>query len=203
MFVCLPCQDNRERQIHHLKDHEKSAKHIRALAEFDDSSSSHLPVNNPADALGALLASATANPSQHHPLIPPSPPDHSAAWPAPPSPVTGINWNLLEATENTMLEEPLQEYIQSVSQVSLDFINGNLSEDKLLERTSLGSDSSQGESFLSPVTHFSIKFYFRQGLSDNEVEPSAAKCPHNYATDPKTAREWFPWPDRIVRTLLI
>ena len=158
MFVCLPCQDNRERQIHHLKDHEKTAKHIRALADFDDSSSSHLPVNNQADALGALFASATANPSQHHHLIPPTPPDHSAAWPAPPSP-TGINWNLLEATENTMLEEPLQEYLQSVSQASLDFINGNLSEDELLEHISLGSDSSQGESFLSPVTHFSIKFY--------------------------------------------
>jgi len=42
-----------------------------------------------------------------------------------------------------MLESsPLQEYIQSMSQASLDFINGDLSEDELLERISLGSDSS-------------------------------------------------------------
>jgi hypothetical protein len=116
-----------------LKDHEKTAKHIEALADFEQP-----------NALGALLASATGN-SHYHPLIPPSPPDHSGSWSGPHSPVTGagINWNLLEAMENTMLEEsPLQEYIQSVSQASLDFINSDLSEDELLEHISLGSDSS-------------------------------------------------------------
>ena len=76
--------------------------------------------------------------SQH-----PSPPDHSASWQDPHSPVTGINWNLLGATENTLLENsPLQECIQSVSQASLDFINNDLSDDELLERISIGSDSS-------------------------------------------------------------
>ena len=107
------------------------------------SSSSHLPVNS--DALGALLASATAKSPQylHHDIVPPSPPDHSASWQDPHSPVTGINWNLLGATENTLLENsPLQEYIQSVSQASLDFINNDLSDDELLERISIGSDSS-------------------------------------------------------------
>ena len=147
MFVCLPCRDNHERQIHHLKHHEKTAKHIEALADFEGSSSSHRPVvNNQADALGALLASATANPnpSQYQFSMPPSPPDHSGSWPVPRSPVTNINWDLLEATENTMLEEsPLQDYIQSVSQASLDFINGDISDDELLERISLSSDSSQ------------------------------------------------------------
>ena len=75
MFVCLPCQDHRERQIHHLKDDEKTAKHIAALANFDDSeqlemsniasSSSHPPViTNKPDALQALLTSALENPSQ-------------------------------------------------------------------------------------------------------------------------------------------
>ena len=162
MFVCLPCQDNRECQLHHLKDHEISAKHIEALADFQEqlsnaaptasgSSSSHPLISNQAvadDALRALLALATRNPSQHlyrdgHPLVPPSPPDHSGSWQGPHSPVTGINWNLLEAMENTMLESsPLQEYIQSMSQASLDFINGDLSEDELLERINLGSDSS-------------------------------------------------------------
>jgi hypothetical protein len=173
LFVCLSCRDNRERQIHHLKDHEKSAVHIEALADFEEqlsnaatgsgrslSSRSH-PVNE-ADALQALLASATANPSQYHYdhlLIPPSssPSDHSGSWQNPlahsESPRPGINWNLLEATENTILENsPLQEYIQSVSQASLDFINGDLSEDELLERVSLGSDLShvpQGVFWLS------------------------------------------------------
>jgi hypothetical protein len=173
LFVCLPCQDNRERQIHHLKDHEKTTKHIEALADFEEqlsnaasgSSSSHPPViSNQAvtdDALRALLASATANPSQplyhdDHPLIPPATPDHSGSWQGPHSPVTGINWNLLEATENTMLEtSPLQEYIQRVSQASLDFINGDLSEDELLERVSLGSDSSHAPQGLCLVFFFS------------------------------------------------
>ncbi|KAF8803001.1 hypothetical protein BYT27DRAFT_7110917 [Phlegmacium glaucopus] len=216
LFVCLACQDNRECQLHHLKDHERSGKHIEALADFQEqlsnatptasgSSGSYPLISNQAvadDALRALLASATGNPSQHlyrddHPLVPPSP-DHSGSWQGPLSPVTGINWNLLEATENTILESsPLQEYIQSVSQASLDFINGDLSEDELLERISLGSDSSGAPR----VGHAWIKFHFVQDLSDDEDEPSATKRPRNHTTDPKTAREWFPWPDRITCTL--
>ena len=135
---------------------------MEALADFEEKLS-NLNIaasgSNQPDALRALLASATANPSHDdHPLIPPSPPDHSGSWQGPlaHSSETGINWNLLEATENTMLEiSPLQEYIQSVSQASLDFISGNLSEDELLERISVGSDSDsshghppQGESHL-------------------------------------------------------
>ena len=175
MFVCLPCQDHRERQIHHLKDHEKTAKHIAALANFDDSeqlemsniasSSSHPPViTNKPDALQALLTSALENPSQpdddYHPVFPrsQSPPDHSASWQGPNPPVAGINWDLLEATETTLLEDyPLQEYIQSISQASLDFINGDLSEDELLERTSICSDSSHAPQglllFFIPLSH--------------------------------------------------
>ena len=224
LFVCLPCQDHRERQIHHLKDHEKTAKHIAALANFDNSeqlemsnvgsSSSHPPVINKPDALQALLMSALENPSQHwqdddyHPVIPrsQSPPDHSASWQGPNLPVAGINWDLLEATETTTLEDfPLQEYIQSVSQASLDFINGDLSEDELLERTSVCSDSSHAPqglplSFLFHFAICSINYLSGLDFSEDEVqdEPSAAKRPRNYATDPNTAREWFPWPDRIV-----
>ena len=91
----------------------------------------------------------------------------------PHSSVTGISWNLLEAKENTMLENPkspFQKYIQSVSQASLDFINGDLSEDELLERISISSVSSQGVcfNFFFPISDHSIKlsrYFWQQTLT--------------------------------------
>jgi hypothetical protein len=186
LFVCLLCQDNRERQVHHLKDHEKSAKHLEALADFQErlsnaaptasgSSVSHPPLISDqvivGDALRALLASATADPSQplyrhDHPLIPASPPPDASGsdepWQGPHSQVSGINWRMLRARENTTLESsPLQEYVQSVAQASLDFINEDLSEDELLERISLGSDLSDTPrgTWLIFFNHSFIKVY--------------------------------------------
>ena len=54
-------------------------------------------------------------------------------------------------------------------------------------------------SFLFHLAICSINLSGLDFLEDEvQDEPSAAKRPRNYATDPNTAREWFPWPDRIV-----
>ena len=46
------------------------------------------------------------------------------------SPVTGIDWNVFEALEDTTLEyDPLQRAAECIAQASLDFLNGDLSAD--------------------------------------------------------------------------
>ena len=96
-----------------------------------------------------MLLAATGNYSQplypnSHPAVPPGADFTQNS----PSPATGIDWNLFEATGDTELEpSPLQKVFAQVSQASLDFLNADLSDEELVERGSVESDHTcNGES---------------------------------------------------------
>ena len=91
-----------------------------------------------------LLASATSNPSTQ-PLYPPDYPSlplgtdfgNNAHLP---SPVTGINWGLYAAHEDPQVPlSPIQEALAYVAETSLQFLDGDLSEDEMVERLSVDS----------------------------------------------------------------
>jgi len=162
VYICEVCLDNRERTSYHCKQHEQTEKHQEALRNYHrPSTSTQTPGYLPAtldevvidDAVRALLASATSNPDEH-PLYPPDHPslpldtdfENNACSP---SPVTGINWGLYAAREDPQVSlSPIQEALAYVAETSLHFLDGNLSEDELVERLSVDSSSlSSGMSY--------------------------------------------------------
>ena len=66
-----------------------------------------------------------------------------------PSPVTGINWGLYAAREDPQVPlSPIQEALAYVAETSLQFLDGDLSEDEMVERLSVDSSSfSSGKPF--------------------------------------------------------
>ena len=105
------------------------------------------------DAVHALLASATSNPSEHplypqdHPSLPSDMDFENNAHL--PSPVTGINWGLYAAHEDSqVLLSPIQEALAYVAETSLHFLDEDLSEDELVECLSDdGSSLNSGNSY--------------------------------------------------------
>ena len=107
------------------------------------------------DAVRALLASATSNSeSSGHPPYTQEPSlpsdfdfernDHS------PSPFTasGIDWGLYSAQENPQVPlSPVEEALAYVAETSLRFLDGDLSEDELVERLSVDSSLNSGKSY--------------------------------------------------------
>jgi len=84
------------------------------------------------DAIRALILSLSAQPGQ--PWYPTTHPQASGSTASTStsrlSPVTGIDWNVFEALEDTTLEyDPLQRAAERIAQASLDFLNGDLSAD--------------------------------------------------------------------------
>jgi len=85
------------------------------------------------DAIRALILSLSAQPGQ--PWYPtthsqPSGPTAASTSTSTLSPVTGIDWNVFEALEDTTLEyDPLQRAAERIAKASLDFLNGDLSAD--------------------------------------------------------------------------
>ena len=160
------------------------------------------------DALCALLASATSNPSEH-PLYPPDHPSlpsdtadfennaHSL------SPVTGINWQLYAAHEDPQVPLlPIQEALAYVAEISLQFLDGDLSEDELVERLSVDSSSlSLGKSYNALLWNYINLQALEDDRNLRSTSPTPSKRSRNHSTDPKTCKEWYPWQDWIVSTL--
>jgi hypothetical protein len=63
--------------------------------------------------------------------------------------VTGINWGLYAAREDPQVPlSPIQEALAYVAENAFHFLDGNLSEDELVERLSVDSSSvSSGKSY--------------------------------------------------------
>ena len=159
VYICEVCLDNRERTLRHCKQHEETDKHQQALQQYHRPSteSTQTPARgyHPStldeviidDAVRALLASATSDPSEHplypddHPSLPSDTDFDNNSYS--PSPVTGINWGLYAAREDPQVPlSPIQEALAYVAETSLNFLDGDLSEDELVERLSVDSSSN-------------------------------------------------------------
>ncbi|KAF5318718.1 hypothetical protein D9619_011028 [Psilocybe cf. subviscida] len=196
-YVCKPCNDHLEQLAHRAREHEQTQKHQEKLKVWQDRQRANHPgPSQPSqqlpssvkdtvldDAVRALLVSCSSDPSTtpyppSHPALPPYTNPHQRS----PSPVTGIDWNLLEALGDTQFEHaPLDQALSDAAQASLNILNGAiLSDDEWIERASAcGSDAEDD--------------------SDQDAAPSAPadKRARNFEPDAKTQREWYPWLDRI------
>ncbi|PPQ74940.1 LOW QUALITY PROTEIN: hypothetical protein CVT26_011414 [Gymnopilus dilepis] len=143
VFVCRVCHDGRKRELHNCKGHESTTIHRVARIRFQRSSSPSNPRSQAVnyavfeDGFRSLLLSASGNLTQ--PLYPSNHPSHpSSSNPAQntPSSVTGIKWNLLDAVgDSTEFEpSPLQHALAQIVQTSLDFLDGDLSDDEEVEQ---------------------------------------------------------------------
>jgi len=165
VYSCLVCQDPRERLAYNCKSHEQSIAHQNHLKSFHPttpnvlgtSQSPHPSSSVPTavtpdevikeDVIRALIRSLSAQPGQ--PWYPTTHPQASGSTAASTStsrlsPVTGIDWNVFEALEDTTLEyDPLQQAAERIAQASLDFLNGDLSADD--EDTFLDCESDHSE----------------------------------------------------------
>ncbi|PPQ76395.1 hypothetical protein CVT26_015365 [Gymnopilus dilepis] len=194
VFSCKICQDPRERTANNCARHEGTKVHRDALGDPAEPQLGGLhsqAVNNGVvfeDALRSFLLSASNDFSQ--PLYPPNHPSLPTACDRAqrsPSPVTGIDWNILEALgEETSFEpSPMQEAFSRIAQASLDFLNSDLSDDELVERGSLSSNGTEND----------------QISEEDRPDIGPSKRLKNYTSDPKTARQWFPWQDKLTCTL--
>ena len=167
------------------------------------------------DALRTLLVSATSHPHQAR-----YPSGYPGLYPEAlledrgnsPSPVTGIDWNLTEAFGDTTLEDsPIQQAAAYIAQNALDFLNGNLSEDSENELSGYDGDkddpNESGAIFIF-VNLAGFYFYVHtlaipDGDNSNMDSARPQKRARNHTTDEQTAREWYPWQDRIVSSVIL
>ncbi|KAF8164203.1 hypothetical protein BJ912DRAFT_1150335 [Pholiota molesta] len=211
-YYCLVCRDGRERLQKNAKKHEQSQVHQNALLAFTHETSTSLrgsltqsqedqgatlrALSN--DALRALLASGTSNPSQ--PLYPPTSGSYNSyGEPNFPDSLAGsqglaaspprMNWLAYEALEDTTAQvSPSDQLHQSIFQKTLDFLNnGNLSdfsEEECPDSPDTSTDSD-GDEVQHPIL-------------DNEPRKRARFDRRNAVA---SSDEWYPWADRITCTL--
>lgn len=159
MYLCKVCNDHLARLAHRTREHERSQRHQEKLRTWDEQQR----VNHPSplsrelpsstndslldDAVRALLVSCSSDPSTT-PYLPSHPglPSYANPHQRSPSPVTGIDWNLLEALGDTNFEHaPLDQALSNIAQGSLDILNGaSLSDDEQIERGSAAGGSEEG-----------------------------------------------------------
>ncbi|PPQ80318.1 hypothetical protein CVT26_008276 [Gymnopilus dilepis] len=177
VFNCKPCADNRERLAFNIAGHEITTTREKALKRFKAAQSQaekRSQAVNPAaiieDALRTLLFATSGNPSQPlYPVSHPSLPPGANASQNTPSPVTGIDWNLLEAVGNTEFEpSQSQQILAQVSQVSLDFLNGDLSDEESVERASVSSNEAATFGGGIGLAEQGLALYFAPSLSAME-----------------------------------
>ena len=156
VYSCLVCGDGREKLASNCKEHENIYTHLqnlkiyKELTQFSSNfgAASSFPTNiNKAiqeDGVHTLLRSITANPDD---------PNYSLDFPGlimpetshcrSPSPgtLTGISWNLQD--ELVLDDDPWKKAASRIAQSTLNFLNGDLSEEDENERSDL-SDHELG-----------------------------------------------------------
>ena len=228
LYVCKVCRDGRPREPYNCKGHDATQVHKdaikthEALPHFTNetrgnpTANTRLPTHDllTEDGLRALLVSLTGQPNQ--PLYPPGHPAVTYRDDAPdftaharsPSPATGINWTLYETLEETSAERPFEvQLAEDIAQATLSFLNGSDSElgDDELSNMESSSDSSKFI-FIKSDIDVIINSMFAGDDRDSSTENLADDSPPRKRarannTDPSSSREWYPWPDRIVRIL--
>ena len=225
LYVCKVCRDGRPREPYNCKAHDATQVHkdaittLEAVPPFADetrgnpTANAHVPTHDllTEDGLHALLVSLTGQPNQ--PLYPPG---HPVTYGEPnfttharsPSPATGINWALYEMFEETSAERPFEvQLAEDIAQATLSFLNGSDSEFGDDELSNMESSSDNSKSiFLKSDIDVIINSMFPGIDSDSSTENLAddslpRKRTRANNTDPSSSREWYPWPDRIVRIL--
>ncbi|KAF8869342.1 hypothetical protein CPB84DRAFT_1755241 [Gymnopilus junonius] len=160
VFTCKPCADHRERLSYNCKGHEETDTHNAALMKFmlAEAAKRHSQAVNSLpnsmvieDGFRTLLLAATGNVSL--PLYPPS---HPALPPGAditqnsPSPITGIDWNLLEARRFSYENKDLLVAEEPEDDVSLPEVGVSPSDDSDVHesqqaRTQAGSKHGRGQ----------------------------------------------------------
>ena len=216
VYSCLVCGDGREKVAFNCKNHENTYTHLQNLKRYKAPSrvssnssaataASSFPTNvnedTHEDAVRALLRSITANPDNSHysPEFPgPIMPETSRS----PSPGTlpGISWNLQD--ELVLDDDPWKKAATRIAQSTLNFLNGDLSEEEEDERSDLsehefGMNAGMLHSFsASNDSSFCITDIESEDETSTQQPPK--KRPRNYTADDSTVRHWYPWQDRIV-----
>lgn len=223
LYVCKVCRDSRPREPYNCKAHDATQVHKDAITTHEavppfadetrgkPTANAHVPTHDllTEDGLRALLVSLTGQPNQ--PLYPPGHPvtygePNFTAHARSPSPATGINWALYETFEETSAERPFEvQLAEDIAQAMLSFLNGSDSEfgDDELSNMESSLDSSKSI-FLKSDIDVIINSMFPGIDSDSSTENLAddslpRKRTRANNTDPSSSREWYPWPDWIVR----
>ena len=119
-----------------------------------------------------------------------------------PSPGTlpGISWNLQD--ELVLDDDPWKKAATRIAQSTLNFLNGDLSEEEEDERSDLsehefGMNAGMLHSF-SASNDSSFCVTDIESEDETSTQQLPKKRPRNYTADDSTVRHWYPWQDRIV-----
>ena len=152
VYSCLVCGDGREKVASNCKDHENTYTHQQNLKRYktptqissSSSAVSSFPTNCdineaiPEDNVRALLRSITAKPDNSH-----YPPDFPTRSPSPGT-LSGISWNPHD--ELILDDDPRKNTASRLVQSTLNFINGDLSEEDENERSNFSDSESMNPS---------------------------------------------------------
>ncbi|KAH6880930.1 hypothetical protein BKA70DRAFT_1446935 [Coprinopsis sp. MPI-PUGE-AT-0042] len=193
-YVCKVCNDGRQREARNTLQHESTVAHQQLLPAFEAQLNlpaplplTHLDPTSPTPesaqavdhTIRFLLSTLTNSPS------------------IPPYPVDGFDENPFEEADQEEEEDddeypeglvfdqtPYEALSQQIGEGGLDVLNEDLSDEELQERPEVDVPQEAVEDV---------------ALDSDELRP--AKRPRGYAPDPQTAKDWFPWLDKIVCVL--
>ncbi|KAF9554000.1 hypothetical protein CPC08DRAFT_697168 [Agrocybe pediades] len=143
------------------------------------------------DALRYLADSFIRDPEEHpYPLDHPSLPSNYDfdSHPRTRSPLTGIDYNLWSINEDTNAEKSYEDkYKEDLARIARDLLNRGITvtEDPNPFGIDAAGEEDEGET----------------PLPEDIDENLPRKRARGHATDPETARNWYPWPDRITCSL--
>jgi hypothetical protein len=114
---------------------------------------------------------------------------------------------MFEAFEDTTLQyDPLENAAERIAQTSLGFLNGDLSADDEDMAPDLVVSEEEGSSrnllhilFILSTTKILVN---TPGMNEDDHDDLPRKRARNHTSDRATAREWYPWQDRIVSSAL-
>ncbi|KAF4615110.1 hypothetical protein D9613_003453 [Agrocybe pediades] len=191
LYSCRVCNDGRAHEPRKCRGHESTQTHRSNLLAFERNSTP--PISDEVlveDGVRHLIDSFIRDPEEHpypleHPSLPPG--VDLGSHPRTTSAVTGIDYHLWSISEDTTAERSYEDRLkEDVGRALRHYIDDGLIED---DDNPFGSDLPEGdESTADPLP---------EDLDDSLPRKRA----RGNATDPQTARNWYPWPDRITCTL--
>ncbi|KAF4617992.1 hypothetical protein D9613_012967 [Agrocybe pediades] len=199
-YSCNVCGDGRLHELRKYRRHEESQSHQLNLSNFvkstpaaDSSTSTATAAITDevvlTDALRYLADSFIRDPDElpypiDHPSLPPN--YDSRSHPRTRSPVTGIDYNLWSINEDTTAEKSYDDQMkEDLARITRDLLNVGITVAE--DPNPFGVDVEDDDAGLP--------------LPEDMDESLPRKRARGNATDPETARQWFPWPDRITCSL--
>ncbi|KAF4609714.1 hypothetical protein D9613_011993 [Agrocybe pediades] len=190
LYSCRVCNDGRTHELRKCHGHEATRKHCSNLVAFERNPTP--PIADEVlveDGVRHLIDSFIRDPEEQpypleHPSLPPG--VDLRSHPRTTSLVTGIDYHLWSISEDTTAEKSYEDRLkEDVGRALRHYMDNGIIED---DDDPFGSDLEDDDSGADPLP---------EDLDDSLPRKRA----RGNDTDPQTARNWYPWPDRITCTL--